>query len=145
MLFILCDLCVLCGQFIFGCRSPRFSGGLNSPFIKVTIKKQLHVPGVLPILLPVKSFTINNVTDVSPFPDLSINRADFLARNLNRLRLSVSPPTRPPEPCGGWVVQIFYPEQRFGHWNATVQKRQKKASNCQRKFGQIPVSGVSVH
>jgi len=38
-------------------------------------KKRLHVTGLLPILLPIKSLTVNDVTDVTPFPDLCINIA----------------------------------------------------------------------
>jgi len=34
-------------------------------------KKRLHVTGLLLILLPIKSLTVNDVTDVTPFPDLS--------------------------------------------------------------------------
>jgi hypothetical protein len=33
---------------------------------------------LLPILLPLKSLTINDVTDVADFPDLHINLARFL-------------------------------------------------------------------
>jgi hypothetical protein len=35
-------------------------------------EKQQHVADLLPFLLPAKSLTINNVTDVADFPDLCI-------------------------------------------------------------------------
>jgi len=41
-------------------------------------KKRLHVTGLLPILLPIKSLTVNDVTDVSPFPDLSLHMLPVL-------------------------------------------------------------------
>src|ERR1022692_1672752 len=36
-------------------------------------EKGLHVTALLPILLPVKSLTINDVIDVSPFLDLCVS------------------------------------------------------------------------
>jgi hypothetical protein len=38
---------------------------------------QLHVTGVLPFVLPVKSLHHNIVTDVTDFPDLSIKSGEF--------------------------------------------------------------------
>ena len=38
-------------------------------------QKGLHVTDLLPILLPIKSLTINDVTDVTPFLDLCVNLA----------------------------------------------------------------------
>jgi hypothetical protein len=44
-------------------------------------KKELHVAALLLLLLPATSLTINNVTDVAPFPDLSIKSEELGAQN----------------------------------------------------------------
>ena len=45
----------------------------NSVMLLMNPEKGLHVTDLLPILLPVKSLTINNVADVTDFSDLCIN------------------------------------------------------------------------
>jgi hypothetical protein len=48
-----------------------------SHFLAAATKRGQHVAPLLLLLLPATSLIINNVTDVAPFPDLSINFAFF--------------------------------------------------------------------